>query len=609
MKQVARGQAKMAFVVSGICLVAALTLYVMAFQMLAELPNAFVLQTANLLILAGLTALLSGFHAHTAVLAADERAEADGAPKQDDMFGEGIDAGQRRQRALSQFEKGVIPVILLGFSALEVVLAVFVLRGVKPVEMLALRDANLGAVLPVAATCVALALLVFFVGKYCVGAAYGNEQVFLRPVAAVALGMAGVAVGTAVVAALVYSGYPVWAVYWARLTCWLALVLAVERILVWVVELYRPKRSNETSRPVYESRLLGLFSQPHGPMATLAEIVEYQFGFKLSTTALLIFGQRRLLPFLAVQVMALMLLTSLVHVQTFEKGLAERWGSDEIAELEPGLHVCLPWPMTRVTRVPVARASIVEIGNEGGRALPAIEAVEGVTLWGDSRQRLALCRSRDANSANLATVSLAVSLSTQTPLACSEPERVQRALAERALTHFLLEHEIVDLLSADLRSSQAALVAAMNQEGEAMGTGVAVDWVAIRRLQPPAAVASAFDGVLRAGQKAREAIAEARQVTSEYEATAESEANQMVAEATAETIRTRKLAEVEVANFRRQLAVYRAHPELYTTREHMALLETWLADVNKVVLAKRSMREVISLDLKQQTDLLGPLED
>jgi len=83
----------------------------------------------------------------------------------------------------------------------------------------------------------------------------------------------------------------------------------------------------------------------------------------------------------------------------------------------------------------------------------------------------------------------------------------------------------------------------------------------------------------------------------------------MVAEATAETIRTRKLAEVEVANFRRQLAVYRAHPELYTTREHMALLETWLADVNKVVLAKRSMREVISLDLKQQTDLLGPLED
>lgn len=232
-----------------------------------------------------------------------------------------------------------------------------------------------------------------------------------------------------------------------------------------------------------------------------------------------------------------------------------------------------------------------------------------MTLWGDSRQRLALCRSRDANSANLATVSLAVSLSTQTPLACSEPERVQRALAERALTHFLLEHEIVDLLSADLRSSQAALVAAMNQEGEAMGTGVAVDWVAIRRLQPPAAVASAFDGVLRAGQKAREAIAEARQVTSEYEATAESEANQMVAEATAETIRTRKLAEVEVANFRRQLAVYRAHPELYTTREHMALLETWLADVNKVVLAKRSMREVISLDLKQQTDLLGPLED
>ena len=64
-----------------------------------------------------------------------------------------------------------------------------------------------------------------------------------------------------------------------------SLLLAVERILLMVVDLYRPKLKDEDYIPVYESRVLALFSQPKGVLGNLAAMLEYQFGIKVSESS------------------------------------------------------------------------------------------------------------------------------------------------------------------------------------------------------------------------------------------------------------------------------------------------------------------------------------
>lgn len=613
MRQIERGQVKLAAIVAILCLIAAVVFYLMSAHLSAGLPGQFVTQTANHLLLAGLIAALSAFHAQTARLAAQEAAEAAAKPKEQDLFGESLDAGQRRERALQHFQKGIVPVVLFAFSVVEAILAINVLRALAKLGEISLRDVNVGPLLPVAATSAALGLGLFFLGKFCAGAAFGERHAFLRPVAACALGLAAICAGSTVAAILLFYGFESWARLWAAILAWLALVLASERILVWWMDLYRPKRADDELRPVYESRLLGLFSQPHGPLATLSEVVAYQFGFSLDSRSISRFIQRLLLPFVALQLAVFVLLSCLVYVRPHEQGLVEGWQKGSYELLAPGLHLRAPWPVSKVTRVEVERVTSQEVGAGQKRATPLLEAVEGVQQWADSPNSFALCGTGEANTANLMDCTVAVAMrpanAQQYQTGFSKPELAQAALAQRALTRYLLQHNMVDQLEGDISQMENWLTLTLADWSQQLQTGVVTDQVSIQRLQPPADVAAEFDTVLRAQQATLQQVAAARRDAAQATEEARAESNRLVQDAKADTVRTTELARVEVENFSRQLAAYRKHPELYRTREHLALLERWLKDVNKLVLAKRSLREVISVDLKEQTDLLGPLEE
>ena len=58
----------------------------------------------------------------------------------------------------------------------------------------------------------------------------------------------------------------------------------LEILVALMLEIYRPRMKGKISRPVYDSRFVGLLGQPESLFTTAAKTIDYQFGFNVSET-------------------------------------------------------------------------------------------------------------------------------------------------------------------------------------------------------------------------------------------------------------------------------------------------------------------------------------
>lgn len=139
----------------------------------------------------------------------------------------------------------------------------------------------------------------------------------------------------------------VWEQRLAKTIPWLMVLLGAEIFLNFVADIYRPRRGDVESRACYDSRLLGVFSEPGGIAHSIAEAVNYQFGFKVSQTWFYQFLARYLVPLVGVGALVLWLMTSIVIVNPYQRVIIERFGQlvDPHRPLGPGLAFKLPWPL------------------------------------------------------------------------------------------------------------------------------------------------------------------------------------------------------------------------------------------------------------------------
>ncbi|MDP6450621.1 MAG: hypothetical protein QF773_07385, partial [Lentisphaeria bacterium] len=250
-------------------LIFAATLYAFGQEHRLATGSYFVVQLANILLVGGLVAGLAAFHAWMARLAAAEAGDESVDDTDHLLFDNETDAMGERQRARRQFERTILPVLVIGLSVLEGVLAVWVIRS-QTALAITQQSAELDPLLSISSLLVAAGIVSFIYGKYCAAVAYGENAVFLRPVCGFALWSAIVCLVGAMTALLRYWGHTGigTAVTWICAVA--AVLLALERILLWIVEHYRPHTGRLPERTIYESRLLAVFSHPRGVMGNLA---------------------------------------------------------------------------------------------------------------------------------------------------------------------------------------------------------------------------------------------------------------------------------------------------------------------------------------------------
>ena len=143
-------------------------------------------------------------------------------------------------------------------------------------------------------------------------------------------------------------------------------VLGIELAVNFVLDFYRPRIPGTVPRPSFDSRILGLIADPGGIAKSIAETINYQFGFEVSSTWFYKLLQQWLLPIVGCSFVIVLALTSVVVVDAGEAVVVERFGrpvSDPPEVLRPGLHLKWPFPVDIARRAPAQHIREVILGE------------------------------------------------------------------------------------------------------------------------------------------------------------------------------------------------------------------------------------------------------
>lgn len=179
---------------------------------------------------------------------------------------------------------------------------------------------------------------------------------------------------------------------------WVLAVLGAEAILGFVLDLYRPRQPGAALRAGFESRLANLLAEPTGIAGSIAQSLNYQFGFEISKTWFYLLIQRSLVLLIAFQVVTLLSLTCLVVIPADAVGILETFGNPvglsrdaegrltSAGVLGPGLHFKGPWPVQTVRPVNVGQVRSLSLGLSSGTFSPEDEKKAQnikVILWSE----------------------------------------------------------------------------------------------------------------------------------------------------------------------------------------------------------------------------------
>ncbi|MEE8156412.1 MAG: hypothetical protein V3T53_15765 [Phycisphaerales bacterium] len=341
---------------------AAITILVFALGLFGSLARDVVLRFAAIYLFGGLfvwLSLIAVFYQHT-----QERLES---LEEDELAAEQATAGSMfaarehekvAARRLRLMHKWLMPAVSL------LVVAYLSLAAWRMWRYLDQLDASAGegdfvltgALGWAVAICLAFAAVCFVVSRFVAGMAKQTAWQNLR-------GGAGYMVGNAIVLMAVavgiifrffendqVIGYMAYAIPIGMI------VLAIEIVLNFILNLYRPRIPGEVRRPAFDSRILSLLSAPDALVKSINDAVNYQFGFDITSS----WGYQLLLRsfawLLAFGVIAIVVLDTIVVVEPHQQAIKLSWGrvvGDDV--YHSGIMWKWPWP--------VQSAAIYEVGR------------------------------------------------------------------------------------------------------------------------------------------------------------------------------------------------------------------------------------------------------
>lgn len=308
---------------------------------------------------------------------------------------------------------------------------------------------------------------------------------------------------------------------------WAMIVIGIELLVNFVLEFYRPRAPGVVSRPSFDSRLLSLLSEPGGIAKSIAETVNYQFGFEVSSTWFYQLLQRWLFPIMVATALVVVLLTSVVIVDAEERAIVERFGrlvDSRGGVLEPGLHFKLPYPIDVIRRAPVKSVSETVIGEATSAE---DEDDHGAVLWTEEHEyvpelMLLVAAPKSAETPDLdlnvesnggGTRSVAVSLlMISIPIEYrikdirqflynyTEPQKVLEHVAYQLLTDYAAGVDIDEFIGPGREAINAELRQAIQRRMDELELGVEIVFVGVRGAHPPSreGVAEAFHSAVSA---------------------------------------------------------------------------------------------------------------
>jgi membrane protease subunit HflK len=439
------------------------------------------------------------------------------------------------QNRLAIFEKWFIPIFSALIAAYQIGIGIYLLNIVGAASENELRQPLLCGI-----CMTAIAFVSFLISRYATGMSSQPEWKPLRAGGSSLLSVAVLCFLLAVVLALAYLFdflAPVNVL--GVIIPVLLVVLGVETALNLVLDIYRPRVKGRYSRSAFDSRLLGVINEPGGILRSVADAIDYQFGFKVSQTWFYKLLEQAIVPLVLFGAVTLYLFSCVVVVAPDEQAIVEHFGNPvnkagKVRLLEPGLAFKWPWPIDKAYKYHTKKISEIDIGFVP-EINPQTKQVEtGPKLWGEAHYKTEyhlLVASKGSGAESLmGTVPVSLVIAAM-PVQYrikdlysyiynhNDPESVLESICYRALTQFAASASIeVDygsaenavfkesLLGAGRSEAKRALTERIQKAADDAGLGVEIVFLGLQGIHPPPEVAADYQKVVAAVQNKQATI-------------------------------------------------------------------------------------------------------
>ncbi len=490
-------------------------------------------------------------------------------------------------------------------------------------------------------TAAVIGVISLFAGAFYNGQSHEDAFRWLRPFGAWMIAGA-VAAAAAVIAGLcTKSGMQEYDGIIAKILLVIYLVLAVELVLSFVVEFYRPRTLEET-RPVFESRILALFTEPGGVMRNFADMLDYQFGFKVSSTWMYSFVERALFPLILIWVLLLWGSTSIHEVDSNEVGLRSNLGRLMNTEkpLEPGIYFTLPWPFGTLEKFSCDQIYEVVIGHEEhdheeeeyvddghGHAPPPKKEKNKedlrVVLWtaehGEGNNNFIVANDVSHNGGDKSGDVLGdfyfvgLSMPIQYHIrpdgvfkyvyGSVDAQQVIKNIGHMVVTEYLASAPFYHVITDGRREAEATLRERIQKECDAQELGVEIIAANLVGIHPPTQVGTEFQKVLGAMEEKEKMVLAAEAYKAQVLPQAQSDALAIRERAAAQSYQTATVAKAVSERFLKQLQAYETMPKLFMLKNYLDFLEKDCKDVRKYILSSSLQGDVYELNLEEKERL------
>lgn len=273
--------------------------------------------------------------------------------------------------------------------------------------------------------------------------------------------------------------------------------------------------------------------------------------------------------------------TCFISVRPEEEVILERFGRvvRPQAPLQPGLHLKAPWPVDRPVRVPTRRVLSISVGNRTkDTTVPMIwtrqHGTDEAYVSGDDNffypYVVVHYRVKDAYAFRYGAV---------------EPERLLQDVAHRAATVHFSHTTFYDLALTERAEFGLIMVAEIQAELDAMGTGIEVLDVLVKDIHPPRDVARSFEGVVAAMQDHETLINAAEGYYNRKIPEARAQANRLVHEAHAYVAENTTRSTGDAERFRMRREAYSAARRVTRERLYLQAMARALEGRRKVIVS------------------------
>lgn len=278
-------------------------------------------------------------------------------------------SASRRMRSI---ERVVMPVLAMGIAALLIAGSIALLpllwsfppvRNSEGLVKYLTDPKNSDYVKYVLFVAGGLSFATFMMSRYALGLRRVGGFGGLRAGGNALFGSAILSIGLAVAMVLVVAGFQEADAWYTTIVGIVLLLLALEIIINFILDVYRPRVEGEDTRPFYDSRMLGIFSEPGGVIESVGKFADYQFGFKVSETWLYKLLRWQIPILIIIQIAILFALSSIVVVPPGHQAVIMRFGQPREHTAKAGMHFTMPWPIDRAEVIPVDRIQTFELGH------------------------------------------------------------------------------------------------------------------------------------------------------------------------------------------------------------------------------------------------------